>query len=498
MRILNSALLAILASAASALFGGCSSPSTAQTMSYPASLLDFLTRADEADSPISLEGELPLIAIPMVEEAQSLCEGVLSSGACPVIVPLTKDASALSSMAASWDGAIVPDGWVKEEDPFSVLFYRALCDRNVPTMGSSPLCREINEGLRRYNDFAVDVEELVRRASTYHHAKKLMDRIFTIDTHGDLPSEYRNGYRLGIRTTNQISLQKMEEGHLQSHVLVSFQYQGPLDKDAHRRAFAKCDGMIDQILEDVKANEDLCEIAYTPEDALRIKGKGKKPFFIGIENGYGLGDDLAAIQHFAERGVVYVTLCHMRDNLICHTSSRNSADTSAGLTPFGVQVVHELNRRGIIVDVSHTSSATFWDCIRESSAPIICSHSGASAIFRHNRNINDSQLRALAQKGGVIQVYMTPDFMGRDLSKVSLDDMMDHILHCIKVAGIDHVGIGCDFDGGGGGIGINGDNDMINITVRLLEAGLSEEDIEKIWGGNFLRVLSKVQAMAGR
>lgn len=153
-----------------------------------------------------------------------------------------------------------------------------------------------------------------------------------------------------------------------------------------------------------------------------------------------------------------------------------------------------MNRKGIMVDVSHTSSGTFWDCIKYSKAPIICSHSGAKAIFNHDRNLTDDQLRALAAKGGVIQVYILSDFMGPDMSKVDLDDVVNHIDHCVKIAGIDHVGIGADFDGGGGVLNCNGDNDLINLTIKLLERGYNEVQIAKLWGGNFLRVMGEIQA----
>ena len=187
-----------------------------------------------------------------------------------------------------------------------------------------------------------------------------------------------------------------------------------------------------------------------------------------------------------------MTLSHMYDNAICH-SSTHSADTTLGLTPFGREVVKEMNRCGILVDVSHTSSGTFWDCIELSSAPIICSHSGAKAVFKHDRNLTDDQLRALAAKDGLVMVYIVPDYMNPQKADATLDDFMEHLLHCIQVAGIDHVGISCDFDGGGGGWGLNGDNDTINIAVRLLEAGYSKEDITKLWSDNFFRVLNAVQ-----
>ena len=344
----------------------------------------------------------------------------------------------------------------------------------------------------RYDGALPSIEALCGKAATYKKAKLLMDSILTIDAHGDLPCNYEDGYELGVRQRNQVSLQKMEEGHLSSRVLISYLGQKGLDEESSAKAFAYCDGLIDEILADIEKNKAWCGLARTQEDAIRLKAQGKKAFFLGIENGYGIGNDIKNVEHYARRGVVYMTLSHMYDNAICH-SSTHSADTTLGLTPFGREVVKEMNRCGILVDVSHTSSGTFWDCIELSSAPIICSHSGASAVFKHDRNLTDHQLRALAAKDGLVMVYIVPDYMNTQKADATIDDFMEHLLHCIQVAGIDHVGISCDFDGGGGGWGLNGDNDVINITVRLLEGGFSDQDITKLWSSNFFRVLKAAQ-----
>lgn len=438
----------------------------------------------------------PRIAVPGCWDYADLLRKVDSCGAVAVLVPDTLSSAALDSLARDWDGALMRDGWVRGEDPFSVLFYGAVCDYNVPRVGTSALAAETDRKLKRYPSDVRDVPSLVSKARTYAHAKRLMDSVFTIDTHGDLPMSYSDGYSLGKKGDNQINLPKMDAGHLDSHVLISYIRQGDTDSAGLRRAFAKCDGIIDMIYRDVQDNAERCSVVYTPSEALRVKAEGRKPFFIGIENGHGLGGRLSSVEHYARRGVVYITLSHTRDNLLCHTSSSNSADTTAGLTPFGRQVVEEMNRLGVMVDCSHTSSGTLRDCLALSKAPVICSHSGAMALYRHDRNLTDSQMRAVAAGGGVVQVYIVDTFMDRDPSRVGIDHFMDHLLHTIEVAGIDHTGIACDFDGGGGGWGLNGDNDMINITVRLLEKGFSDEDIAKVWGGNFLRVLSTVQSLA--
>ncbi len=462
----------------------------AQDITYPESVRQLMDQADAQALPGHQAS--PVIAIPQCREAAALVGRVQKAGASAVIVPETEDGAVLREMAAAWDGTAIPDGWVKEKSAFSVLFYKAVADRNLPHTGSSALSLEMDKGLMRYDGALPSIEALCGKAATYKKAKLLMDSILTIDAHGDLPCNYEDGYELGVRQRNQVSLQKMEEGHLSSRVLISYLGQKGLDEESSAKAFAYCDGLIDEILADIEKNKAWCGLARTQEDAIRLKAQGKKAFFLGIENGYGIGNDIKNVEHYARRGVVYMTLSHMYDNAICH-SSTHSADTTLGLTLFGREVVKEMNRCGILVDVSHTSSGTFWDCIELSSAPIICSHSGASAIFKHDRNLTDHQLRALAAKDGLVMVYIVPDYMNTQKADATIDDFMEHLLHCIKVAGIDHVGISCDFDGGGGGWGLNGDNDIINITVRLLEGGFSDQDITKLWSSNFFRVLKAAQ-----
>lgn len=443
------------------------------------------------------ESSRPLIAVPQSPVAEETVGAIQKEGADAIIVQELTDVNALSEQAASWDGAAIPDGWVNESSSFSVLFYSAVAERNIPHTGKSSLSGAIDEGLKHRDASLSDIKALCCKAKTFKHAKELMDSTLCIDAHGDLPDLYSDGYALGVDSCNQITLKKMEEGHLSSCVLISYLGQKGLDDASHRSAFAYCEAMIDKIFADIDKNKASCAFARSYDDAVRIKSEGKRAIFIGVENGYGIGNDINNVQHFADRGVVYITLSHMYDNAICH-SSTHSADTTLGLTPFGLEVVREMNRCGIIVDASHTSSGTFWDCIKYSTAPIICSHSGAKALFKHDRNLSDDQLVALKEKGGLVMVYLVPDYMGEDMSKVSIDETMDHLLHCIKVAGIDHVGISCDFDGGGGGWDLNGDNDVINITVRLLEAGLSDDDIRAVWSRNFFRVLTEVQRQAAR
>ena len=294
-----------------------------------------------------------------------------------------------------------------------------------------------------------------------------------------------------MRKSNQVSIQKMEEGKLDAQFLAAFLAQKELDEASSQKAVEKCHKMIEGIYADVAKYKDECGIALTEEDARRLKAEGKKAFFIGIENGYAIGKDIKNVKKYKDMGVQYMTLSHSYDNDICNSSS-NTADASKGLTAFGRKVVKEMNKVGMMIDVSHVSEGTFWDVIKLSKDPIFASHSSVRALCDHDRNLTDEQLRALAKNGGVIQICIYGGYLNKDAKTASVDDVVRHIDHAVKVAGIDHVGIGSDFDGGGGVLGCAGDNDMINITVKLIEKGYSEEDLRKIWGGNFFRVMNQV------
>lgn len=337
---------------------------------------------------------------------------------------------------------------------------------------------------------------IVNEAEVFKKAKKLHKSIISIDTHSDTPLEFkRAGFDIGRRETNQVNIPKMEEGMLDAVFFAAYIGQGPRDKESSRKAVDRIEGLIKGIYSQVDKNKDICEIAYTTDDLIRIKAEGKKAVFIGIENGYGIGKDIENIARFKEMGVNYITLCHTKDNDICDTSS-NSKHEWNGLSPFGKKVVKEMNRLGIMIDVSHAGEKTFWDVIELSKQPIIASHSSVKALCNHDRNLTDKQMKAIADNGGVIQICLVDLFINKDQDKASLTNAIDHIDHAVKVAGIDHIGIASDFDGGGGLIGCKGSNDMINITVKLLEMGYSEDDIAKVLGGNFLRVMSTVQANA--
>ncbi|MBR1927558.1 MAG: dipeptidase [Bacteroidales bacterium] len=488
--------------------------SGAQELTYPEEVKAIFERYDaevsarisslraNCHSERSEESLFPAIAIPDCPEKGFIREMIRKAGGHPIDVPSMEDmdnpCTGLWAMAAGWDGAVIPDGWVREEDEYSVLFYKAVSDRNIPFLGSSPLMKAIGNGLRKMPGKITSMEGLIKGARVYRRAKKLMDNCMTIDTHCDLPDLYRLGYSVGKRSMSLASIPKMEEGHLDAQILISFLWQGPLDNYSLAKAVEKNLETIARIKADVERYPGLCGLARTPAEADSLRAQGKKAFIIALENGYGIGNDLGNIKKMRDLGVAYISLCHFRDNNICNTSSRHGSDPSKGLTEFGKKVVGEMNRQGIMIDLSHPSPGTFWDCVRYSKAPIICSHSGAKAVYGHDRGLDDNQLKALAENGGVIQVYSVPEYLGRPRSSMTIDDMMEHFDHCVEVAGAEHVGIGSDFDGGGGVWGCNGDNDLINLTVKMIEHGYTSWQIKGFWGGNLMRIWREVQSKADR
>ena len=196
-------------------------------------------------------------------------------------------------------------------------------------------------------------------------------------------------------------------------------------------------------------------------------------------------------------GLVYVTLCHNNDNQICESARHDEGYETfgKGLSDFGSQVVKEMNRVGLLIDLSHASEQTFYDTLDLSAVPVVCSHSNCRALCDHPRNLTDEQLKALAEKGGVVQINFYHGFLRKD-GEATVEDVVRHILHAMKVAGEDHVGIGSDFDGDGGVKGVASAAEMMNLTRLLLQAGVTEAQLEKLWGGNFLRVMQKAQDYA--
>ena len=333
---------------------------------------------------------------------------------------------------------------------------------------------------------------LVGEARSYSDAKALHSQLLTLDTHCDTPMKFDQQIRFDSRDSRiLVDLHKMTEGRLDATIMVAYLRQEARDKESLNAAFAKAERLLSEIESMVAKNADSVAIASTPDDLYRLKREGKRALMLGIENGYAIGDDLSRIAHFRERGVVYMTLCHNGDNDLCD-SARGNAEHN-GLSDLGRAAIREMNRVGMMVDLSHAAESTFYQSIETSSTPIVCSHSSARALCDHSRNLTDDQLRALAASGGVVQTCLYDGFLRKECGS-TIDDAVRHIVHMVNVAGIDHVGIGTDFDGDGGIIGCADASEVINLTRRLRAEGFSTSGIEKLWGGNFLRVMCQVQA----
>ena len=333
---------------------------------------------------------------------------------------------------------------------------------------------------------------LVDQAAKFKEVKRLHHHILTLDTHCDTPMFFPQNVNFSARDPRiLVDLHKMTEGRQDATIMVAYlpqnseQWQGI---KGEKRAFA--DDIFDKIEQIVAQNANYLALALTPRQLWDNKRAGKKSIMMGIENGLALDGDIKNIQHFKERGIVYITLCHNGDNDIC--DSARGSETHGGVSPFGQEVIREMNRLGIMVDLSHAHERSFYDALEISATPIVCSHSSARALCDHPRNLTDDQMRALAAKGGVCQITLYNGFLKKD-GQATILDAMQHLDHAIQVMGIDHVGLGTDFDGDGGILGLSNSSELTNFTRQLLARRYSQEDIQKIWGGNFLRIMQQVQ-----
>ena len=354
---------------------------------------------------------------------------------------------------------------------------------------------------------------LVSRAHNFHVAKELHRRILTLDTHCDTPMFFPQGVRFDHRDPRILyDLHKMTEGRQDAVIMVAYLPQPKLGEQFSQKVdvngiirhnpdlkdlppqlspTAYADLIFDKLEQIVDRNSLYISIARTPADLYEDKRKGRKSIMFGIENGLALNHDLANVRHFAQRGVVYITLCHNGDNDIC--DSARGSGMHGGVSTFGEKVIRCMNDEGIMVDLSHGAEKSFYDALDISRTPIVCSHSNCRALCDVPRNLTDDQLRALARKGGVAHVTLYHGFLRRQ-GEATLMDAIDHLEHAISIMGIDHVGIGTDFDGDGTVRGCADASELINFTLHLLRRKYSERDIQKIWGGNWLRVMSLVQS----
>lgn len=382
-------------------------------------------------------------------------------------------------------------------------------------------------------------EEIIARALEIH------ERVLTVDTHADTPLRMiEPGFDLAERhdpleTGSKVDYPRMKEGGLDAIFFAAFVAQDIRDNDGNERAKKLVTQMIDAVISSTEQNASLVGLALAPKDAYELERDGKRAIYLAIENGYPIGDDLKNIELFYDMGVRYITLVHSSNNDIADSATDSSGAEHEGLSAFGEEVVKEMNRLGIMVDVSHASDDVFFDAIAVSEAPIIATHSNARSVTEHQRNMSDEMLRLMAENGGVAQLTLLSSYLRdepvnlersaalqelrssmKNVSEMTpeeraemrsafneinekfptppatVTDVVDHIDYMVKIAGIDHVGIGCDFDGGGGIEGVFDASEVMNITIELVRRGYSEEAIEKIWGKNVMRVFEEVQAVA--
>ena len=335
---------------------------------------------------------------------------------------------------------------------------------------------------------------LARKVDSLHR------KMITVDTHTDTALDMLRGEYADL----QVNFDKMREGGLDAVFFAIYKGQGKRD-DSTLVAVAD---WAEEKLKDFAHYVDSApgvERALTPADVRRIKKSGKACAIQCLENGYMVGKDLSNVERFYNLGARYITLSHNNNNDICDAGVRvdnpkkgfSSALEWGGLSPFGYQVVSEMNRLGMMIDVSHTADETVEDVLEASAAPIIASHSCARALCDHPRNLPDDLLRKIAAKGGVIQVTIYHGFVDKgDGTPLDVKLFCDHVEHIRDVAGVEHVGFGSDFDGGGGLEGINSALEVKNVTRELMLRGWSDKEIALFWGGNLLRVWEQVEKVA--
>jgi membrane dipeptidase len=379
-------------------------------------------------------------------------------------------------------------------------------------------------------------EQLIKKAEKIHAS------ILTVDTHCDTPMEFSNpGFDLGVRHDEGcVDFPRMVEGGLHAEFFAVFTGQGPRNDSIYDKVYQKALRIFDAIHKNVEKNSEIAEVGYTADDAYKLRKAGKITAYIGLENGYPIGKDLSKVKQFYDLGARYITLAHTKNNDICDSSTDPAGPENNGLSAFGTEIVTEMNHLGMMVDISHISDKSFYDVLKITKAPVIASHSSCRALCGSPRNLSDDMLLALKENGGVIQICILGNYLKTPEPNPELDtklnelkagygdynalpedskkmvrtkyraiqkryekpatvkDVVDHIDHAVQVIGIDYVGIGTDFDGGGGVEGCRDASQMKNITVELLRRGYSKADITKIWGGNVMRVLRKVEEVSNQ
>lgn len=392
--------------------------------------------------------------------------------------------------------------------------------------------------------FGIALTNMVFGKVPEKRVKKIHERILTVDTHCDTPMNMlEDNFDIGIRNNppqSRVDFPRMKEGGLDAMFFAAFTGQRERTTENTENAYKMANQMIDVTYEACNKYNEMAEVALNSIDVLRLEKQGKRAIYIGMENGFPIGTDINRVKEFYNRGVRYITLCHSLNNDICDSSSDRKGAEHNGLSEFGREVVKEMNKYGMMIDVSHISDKSFYDVIKLSKAPVIASHSSVRAIAHHNRNMTDDMIKALAAKGGVIQICLLDVYIKdpdtttiryqkeKELNRIyetkydsmtdeekkelrkewrslrenypnalpTVSDCVDHIDYVKNLVGIEYVGIGSDFDGGGGVDGCADVSEFQNITAEMLKRGYTEDDIRKVWGGNFFRVFEAVEKQA--
>jgi len=397
------------------------------------------------------------------------------------------------------------------------------------------------------------------------HAKGIHERVITLDTHNDISTaNFTTETNYTQRLSSQVNLPKMNEGGLDVAWFIVYTGQGELTEEGFDKAYENADDKfkaIHRLTEEIAP--DQIELALTSDDVRRIDAAGKKIAMIGIENGYPVGNDISRVKEFWERGARYMSLAHNGHSQLSdsNTGERDEVWLHNGLSDLGREVIAEMNKWGIMVDLSHPSKVANMEMMRLSKAPVIASHSASRTMNDVSRNLDDEQLMMLKENGGVIQTVAFKSYINSDKNTaysnksralmteiaeeegfeilgrremfqmspdqravyrekynaieakaaprmesevnavappVDVADFVDHIDYLVKKIGLKHVGISSDFDGGGGVFGWNGAEETFNVTLELVKRGYSEEEIGMMWSGNLLRVLDEVQEVAAQ
>lgn len=368
--------------------------------------------------------------------------------------------------------------------------------------------------------------------------KEIHNAIITLDSHLDTPLNLLDpGFDISKRHTSEeakLDIPKMKEGGLDAAFLAVFLSQKQRTPENTEKSYLKANQIIDSIQNAVTNNSNDLEIGLRSEDINTILAKNKKAIYLGLENGFPIGKDINRVEEFYNRGIRYITLSHTLNNDICDSSTDEAEHN--GLSNFGVEVVKEMNRLGMMVDVSHISDEAFYNVLEITETPVIASHSSVRSLCDHPRNLTDDMIKALAENSGVIQICLLSEYIvaadtttenyrlkeelrikynnyqfkneaeqkqawsdwyainrNFPIDKATVKQAVDHIDYVVNLVGIDYVGVGSDFDGGGELADCQDVSQFPNITAELFRRGYSEQDIAKIWGQNFLRVFSQIE-----